>query len=64
MPEPVQQTVDQCDGCKFMRTRVYGADTVLECRRNPPQLNFRWPRVIAEDWCGEFVASTVHATEA
>lgn len=59
MPEAGPQTVEQCDGCKFYRLRVYGQASVGECRYSDPmpqgQAGF-WPTVKADDWCGKYVA--------
>jgi hypothetical protein len=51
--------VEQCDGCKYCRERVYGTSEVYECRHDPPtaqgQLG-QWPQVQATDWCGKWEA--------
>lgn len=51
---------EQCDGCKFMRTRVYGDKTVLECRGDFPRgpiTYASWPQVKPDDWCGRWEAA-------
>ena len=53
---------EQCDGCKFMRTRVYGENTVMECRGafpSGPVTYASWPQVKADDWWGQWQAAVV-----
>lgn len=50
---------DQCDNCKFYRQRNVGSATVFECRVSDPQAfgtTGVWPRIIATDWCGKWMA--------
>lgn len=56
---------DQCDGCKFMRQRAYGEQTVMECRFEAPrQLGTKamWAQVEATDWCGNWEAAPVQTS--
>lgn len=51
--------VDQCDNCKFFRSRGTGSATVYECRVAEPTAIGRtgvWPTISATDWCGRWVA--------
>jgi|SRR5262245_12238884 len=51
---------DQCDGCKFMRSRAYGEATILECHFDTPRLPAvgakSWVEVQPTDWCGKYEA--------
>jgi len=50
---------DQCDNCKFYRSRGTGSAQVFECRVAEPMAIGRtgvWPTVVATDWCGKWVA--------
>ena len=61
-PVPASHGTEQCDGCKFMFVVEVGTDgQYYECRCHAPQLASAqggWPKVLATDWCGEYVAIT------
>jgi len=45
-----------CDNCKFARDADHpegGYD--LECHRRPPGFVEKWPKILEDDWCGEWV---------
>ena len=48
---------DTCLNCKFSR----GQSEALECRRNPPIGDERFPLVRDNQWCGEFLVSELAA---
>ena len=48
---------DTCLNCKFSR----GQSEALECRRNPPIGDERFPLVRDDQWCGEFLISELAA---
>ena len=56
---------ENCDGCRFSRTRLLHQTHALECHRHTPRgvtmpgwAGSRdagiWPEVATNDWCGEF----------
>ena len=59
----------KCADCKFFKGSRNIEGSYGDCRRRPPQMvvtrprlegnlprvTWAWPRVLTEDWCGEYV---------
>lgn len=50
-PSPFEHPGESCASCRFGKAGGIGA---MNCRRMPPALGGRWPRVTGGDWCGEY----------
>lgn len=66
----MENTKTTCENCKFFdldtsedAVDAKGRHRFGRCRRNPPKMPEKdlarsgWPRVVIEDWCGEFQAA-------
>lgn len=55
-PPAPHASAQRCATCKHWLSRVPNIG-VGQCRANPPQTSFSWPRTREEDWCNSWAAT-------
>jgi len=45
-----------CENCRFAVSRNIAGGIFYRCRRYPPTVAERYPRVFGNDWCGDWKA--------
>ena len=54
---------EQCDNCKFVWEAGATGSEYYECRCHAPTVSHTWPKVLATDWCGEYIALVASSAE-